>query len=89
MGNRRQAAPEARKGDGMSDGTSIDVRGIQEGLVVRPGDSLVLVVADREISPEEVCDLSDRLREALPGVNVVLVPIAAQLAVCRTESAEA
>ena len=73
----------------MSDETDIDVRGIQEGLVVRPGDSLVVVVADREIPPEEVCDLSDWLRGALPGVNVVFVSAAAQLAVCRAESAEA
>ena len=73
----------------MSDETGIDVRGIQEGLVVRPGDSLVVVVADRDVPPEEVRDLSDRLREALPGVNVVLVSAAAQLAVCRAESAEA
>ncbi len=73
----------------MPDEAGIDVRGIQEGLVVRPGDSLVVVVADREISPEEVGDLSDRLREALPGVNVVLVSAAAQLAVCRAEPAEA
>ena len=73
----------------MSDETGVDVRGIQEGLVVRPGDSLVIVVADREISSEEVCDLSDRLREALLGVNVVLVSAAAQLAVCRTEPVEA
>ncbi len=67
----------------------INVRGIQEGLVVRPGDSLVVVVADRDVPPEEVRDLSDRLREALPGVKVVLVSAAAQLAVCRAESAEA
>ena len=73
----------------MSDETGMNVGGIQEGLAVRPGDSLVVVVADREISPEEVCDLTDRLRDALPGVNVVLVSAAAQLAVCRTESAEA
>jgi len=73
----------------MSDEAVIDVRGIQEGLVVRPGDSLVVVVADRAISPQEVQDLSGRLREALPGVNVVLVSAAAQLAVCRAEPVEA
>ena len=55
------------------------------GLVVRPGDSLVVTVVDPKTPPEELQNMSDRLRGVLPGVNVVLIAGAGRIAVFRPD----
>lgn len=46
--------------------------GIQQGLVVRPGDMLVLTVRP-DVSMDEFHTMTERVRDALPGVMVVFV----------------
>lgn len=52
-------------------GEEIQIRVI-EGVVVHPGDRLLLYVTD-DMSPERAQALSEALTEALPDVNTFLV----------------
>jgi len=53
------------------------------GLVIRPGDSLVVTAVDPKTSPEDLEEMSARLREAHPGACTVLICGTARVAVFR------
>jgi hypothetical protein len=46
---------------------------VKEGLVVKPGDTLVLTFG-RKLFDQEAHEMIDRLQDVLPGVKVVLFP---------------
>jgi hypothetical protein len=63
--------------------TEPDLAGVQEGLIVRPGDKLLIRVDPAAIwNATRVEELAGQLRERFPGVEVTVVA-AEQLAVVR------
>lgn len=67
--------------------TEVDLAEIDHGVVVRPGDTLVIAVS-RITTPEQVERLKEGVAEHLPGVQAVVVE-ANQLAVYRPKNAGA
>lgn len=57
---------------------------IKEGLVVQPGDTLIVAV-----EPEFTFDEHQRLQNLLPGVKVIMVAGATGLAVIPRENTDA
>jgi hypothetical protein len=49
------------------------LKDVKEGLVVRPGDLLVLTFG-RRLHDAEAHEMIDRLQEVLTGVKIVLLP---------------
>lgn len=60
--------------------------GVESGLVVRPGDTL-LVRVDGPMDIETADEMKAELKARLPGVGVVLV-VAGQLAVYRPDGGD-
>lgn len=61
--------------------------GVAHGVVVRPGDTLVVGLTER-LSRHVHGELQRRVAEFLPGVIVVFMECVSQFAVCRSDSRE-
>lgn len=46
---------------------------IMSGLVVNPGDTLVLTLTDSHITVERMKELQKKIQDKLPGVEVVII----------------
>jgi hypothetical protein len=58
------------------------LEGVAEGLVVRPGDTLVLRL-EGDVSPETARRAKETVEARVPGVPVLIVAGAEQIAVVR------
>lgn len=57
----------------------LEIEDVQIGLVVNPGDS-VLLSFGRRLTDQEAEEAQERISELLPGVRVVVVPEASNMA---------
>lgn len=64
--------------------TAVAPLAAMDGLVVRPGDTLI-VRYDRTFNADEAQRVKDKLRERLPGVDVLVIGCQ-QIAVYRPEA---
>lgn len=72
----------------MSDSHSkhvVEIEAQYTGLVVRPGDKLVVTVA-RRMSMKEEHDAREYIQRSIPGVEIVFITEATGMAVYRDES---
>lgn len=65
------------------DGVALDL-GVCHGLVIRPGDTLIVSVQQR-LTPEHADELKRKLAKRLPGVESVVMDSGTQVAVYRPE----
>lgn len=68
--------------------TELDLSGVSHGVVVRPGDTL-LVVLPRSTPPEQLGEFKEQLAGMLPeGADCAVLAGVEQLAVYRPENPE-
>jgi hypothetical protein len=63
---------------------NLEIKGVIEGLVVKPGDTLLLSM-QRRISDQECHEITTRIHDLIPGVFVIVMPQIDHIAIIPTD----